>query len=222
MEKEKTTGKTIDYYTDKYSLKNILNSVLIENMKMYRFESYKTIFPEQKEIPMFYLLVEGELRCAHYNANGTLAVVAISKPLTALGDVEILNNNPASTAVMTTAPSVLLGIPMDKVRKHGLEDPVFLRFIIEQLVDKLYFSTSLILGHILPVKSRFALYIMTRPESGSSNVIILPEKEVLASMLGTSVRHLNRVLKELASEEAIGTGYPGIRIKDKKLLNSLI
>ncbi len=216
------SGNTISYYIGKYSLKKILNPRLIKNMKMFRFESYKTIFPAQEEIPMIFLLVGGRLRCAHYNSNGTLAVVAVSEPLTAIGDVEILNNKPASTAVITTAPSVLLGIPMDIIRKHGLDDPVFLRFIIEQLVDKLNFSTSLRLGHILPVKSRLALYIMTRPESDSSNVVILPEKEVLASMLGTTLRHLNRVLKELIYEGAIGSGYPGIGIKDKKILSSLI
>jgi len=53
-------------------------------------------------------------------------------------------------------------------------------------------------------------------------VVILPEKETLASMLGTSMRHLNRVLKDLIDENTIGNGYPGVRIKNVVNLQKLI
>lgn len=49
----------------------------------------------------------------------------------------------------------------------------------------------------------------------------MPDKDVLASMLGTTVRHLNRVIKDLVNEEIIGSGYPGLKIKDKKDLTVL-
>jgi len=212
----------VEQYVRKFDMGSFLNPRLLEYLKPFHYDSYKTVIFEQSRIRYLYFLVEGQLRCAHYHPNGTLAVVALSNPLSAMGDVEILSNDFSSTAVITIRPSILLGIPMTKIQKHGLDDPAFLRFIINQLAAKLNDSTSLRLGNLLPVKCRFALYIMAKPESGDGQIVILPEKETLASMLGTSLRHLNRVMHELIGEGAIGEGYPGVRIRNEMILNRLI
>jgi CRP/FNR family transcriptional regulator, putaive post-exponential-phase nitrogen-starvation regulator len=219
---EERLEKVLSQYIAEYNLNKILNEKLISQLRMLRLESYTTILCEQTTISHLYFLVEGEIQCATYHPNGTLAVVAILTPFNVIGDVEIMGTAKTSSTVITTCPSVLLGLPVSAVQQHGMNDPSFLHLIIDQLTIKLQKSTSLRLGHLLPLKSQLALYIITQSESQNSPVVILPEKEVLASMLGTSYRHLNRVMKELISQGAIGTGYPGVRVKSKELLSRLI
>ena len=216
------SGSEIRDYIDRFRMDRFLNEKLIEHLQLFHFNAYDTIMREQTEISYLYFLVDGQIKCAHYNSNGTLAVVAMMHPFAILGDVEIIGNDLTMTSVVTTCPSKVLGIPVPVARKEGLNDPIFLKFLCKGLVEKLHNSTTLRLGHLVPVKSRLALYILSKPDVANGSVIILPEKEALASMLGTTYRHLNRVMKELIDENTIGSGYPGLRINKIKDLQKLI
>jgi CRP/FNR family transcriptional regulator, putaive post-exponential-phase nitrogen-starvation regulator len=103
-----------------------------------------------------------------------------------------------------------------------LNYPLFLKFISKELVKKLNDSTSLRLGNLLPVKSRLAFFVVSKPDAANGNIIVFPEKGALASIPGTSYRHLNRILKELIEENIIGEGYPGVRIKNILKLKKLV
>jgi CRP/FNR family transcriptional regulator, putaive post-exponential-phase nitrogen-starvation regulator len=212
----------IAQYIEEFKMDLFLNKILLNNIRLFHFKAYETIIAEQTKTKFIYFLVDGQIKCAHYNSSGTLAVVAMMHPFSTLGDVEIVNNDLTVTSVISTCPSTVLGIPVSIVRKEGLMDPLFLKFINAELVKKLQSSTSLRLGHLVPVKSRLALYILSKADTREDTVIILPEKEALASMLGTTYRHLNRVLKDLIEERTLGPGYPGVRIKNIKNLQNLI
>lgn len=215
-------SEELDFYINKFSIENILNERLISHLEVIRLKPFQTLIAEHSIPQYFYLLVEGQIKCAHYHANGILAVVQMMHPFSALGDVELINNNLTITAAVATRDSVVLGIKASVVRKEGMDDPNFLRFVSKELVNKLHDSTSLRLGHLLPVKSRLALYMVSKPGAEEGKIVVLPDKEALASMLGTTYRHLNRVFKELIDENTIGTGYPGVRILNMKNLQSLI
>lgn len=213
-------ARDLDFYIGKFSLETILNGRLLNALRVRRLESSGTLFREQAQVPFLYLLVEGRVRCAHYHSNGTLAVVDTMEPFQALGDVELLHGQLSTTAVISTEETVVLELPVAVVLREGMDDPVFLRFIISELTDKIMRSTSLRLGHLLPVKSRLALYLLTGGDG--EEVVILPEKDVLASLIGTTYRHLNRTLGELVDEGCIGSGYPGVRIRDREALNRIV
>ena len=214
--------KKLDHYIKEFNIDSFLNERLISHLKIFHLEAYETLIAEQSIPQYFYLLVEGQIKCAHYHSNGTLAVVQMMHPFSALGDVELINKNRSITAAVAASRSVVLGIPASIVRDEGMNDPLFLQFISEELVRKLHDSTSLRLGHLLPVKSRLALFVVSKPEAEEGAIIVFPEKEALASMLGTTYRHLNRVLKELIEENTIGAGYPGVRILNILNLQKLI
>lgn len=222
MTKESQVEEELGYYIKKYNMEQFLNERLVKNIKLFHLNPYETLMTEQTETPYLYFLVYGQLKCAHYNSSGVLAVVAMIYPFSALGDVEVINNDLTVTSVVSTCASTVLGIPSSIVRKEGLNDPLFLQFICNELIRKLHSSTSLRLGHLIPVKSRLALYILSKPDAKEGKIIILPEKETLASMLGTTYRHLNRVMKDLIEEDTIGSGYPGVRIKKISNLQKLM
>ena len=211
----------ISDYIERFDMRSFLNDRLIDGMEIFRIPRHQTLILEKSQIRYLYFLVEGQLSCIHYNFNGNIDVMAITKPLTVIGDVELLDEQPSSTAVTTGLDSVLLGIRIDRVRRFGLEDPRFLRFIIMQLSAKIRRSTILRYGSSLPVKSRFAFFILAHYGEAADGVIILPDKDELASMLGTSTRHLNRIIREFIKAGAVGKGYPGMRISDISVVRKM-
>lgn len=77
------------------------------------------------------------------------------------------------------------------------------------------------MNQVLPVISRLALYILAHPTNNEKEKVVLPSKEDIASLLGTTPRHLNRVLKELVESEIISAGYPLLHILNRPALQAL-
>lgn len=212
--------KTIQHYVSQFGLANFLNDDLLRHLQLFQFPAYSHVYTEQDEQHYLYFLVEGQVQCSHYHWNGKLAVFAVCKPFMAIGDVEILNEEALHSNVIATQPTTTLGISTDIVKRYGEDDPRFLRFLINQLREKLYRTNTLQMSQILPVINRLAVYIMAQLTETRDSVT-LPDKEDLASLLATTPRHLNRVLKEMVDMGAIDAGYPRVRIQNQAILEAL-
>jgi CRP/FNR family transcriptional regulator, putaive post-exponential-phase nitrogen-starvation regulator len=212
--------KTIQYYVSHFKMADFLNSDLLRYLQVFHFAPYTHMYREEDEQHYLYFLVEGELQCSHYHWSGKLAVIAMSRPFTVIGDVEILTGESVHSNVIATQPTTALGIPSEIVERYGANDPKFLRFLISQLREKLYKTNVLQVNQIVPVINRLAVYIMAQlTEEGDG--VTLPSKEELASLMGITPRHLNRVLKEMVDMGALGASYPRIRIRDMGILEAL-
>ena len=214
------TEKTVQYYVALFEMATFLNNDLLRHLHLFHFPVYSHVYAEQDEQHYLYFLVEGEVQCSHYHLNGKLAVIALSRPFTVIGDVEILTEERVHTNVIATQPTIMLGIARDVVERYGADDPRFLRFLINQLREKLYKTNVLQVNQALPVISRLAVYIMAQLREGN-DAVILPGKEELASLMGITPRHLNRVLKEMIDLGVISTTYPHMVICDRALLEDL-
>jgi CRP/FNR family transcriptional regulator, putaive post-exponential-phase nitrogen-starvation regulator len=213
--------KTIQDYIARFDMARFLNEHLLENLQLFHFPAYSNVYIESEEQDYLYLLVEGQVQCHHYHPDGKLAVISVCSPFTALGDIEILNDEPIRSNVITTQNTTLLGIARSHVQRYGANDPCFLRFLIEQLRQKLYETNALQTNHVLPVIKRLVLYILAQATEDTQKSVVLPDKEGLASLLGTTTRHLNRVLRELVEAEYISAGYPHIYLLNRKALEDL-
>jgi CRP-like cAMP-binding protein len=217
-----TSEKTIDGYIAKFKMDSFLNDDLINHLQLFHFSIYSHVYVEQDEQHFLYFLVEGQVQCNHYHLDGKLAVFNISAPFTAIGDFEILSEKRVKSNVVATQNSVMLGIARSAVEHYGANDPRFLRFLLDQLREKLYKSNTLQMNQLLPVKNRLAVYMLSHPSKNDYGVVILPIKEELASLLGTTPRHLNRVLKELVESGTINAGYPLVRLLDRVALQDMV
>ena len=211
-----------DWYVKKYGMEAFIPSKLLEKMMVKEVPPHTPLLYRGASIDSFQFLVEGEIRCAHYHQNGALAVVSVNTPLMVLGDLEYLRSSSCFTGVITTKTSTLLILPIGAVEEYGLTDPRFLRFLLENMAEKLVTSTSLRLGHLLSVRGRLVLFLAEHSGFEEGESIILPAKENLASMLGASLRQLNRVLSELKGEGLIGGGYPEVRILQRGRLLEIL
>ncbi len=208
---------TIQDYVIEFEMTRFLNNELIKHLRLFHFAPYSHVYIEADEQEYLYFLVKGQVQCSHYHANGKLAVFALSKPFAVIGDIEILREEKINSNVIATEDSILLGLSRSIVHRYGADDPTFLRFIIDQLSLKLYETNNLSVNQILPVINRLIAYLLAQ-SSESTDVVHLPNKEDLASLLGTSTRHLNRVFRELSEAGYIQLDYPTIHLPDKSAL----
>lgn len=211
--------QTIEHYISKFEIDRFLNDDLLAHLRLFHFPAYSHVYVEEDEQHYLYFLVEGQVQCSHYHLNGKLAVIALSEPFAAIGDMEILSDVRVQSNVIATQDTIMLGIERHIVERYGANDPRFLRFLIDQLRHKLYETNALQMNQILPVINRLALYILAH--TSADDVIMPPDKEDLASLLGTTSRHLNRVLKELVEAEIISSEYPQIHIRNRPALEEL-
>lgn len=210
----------IQAYIAQYNMPNFLNENLLTHLELFRFPAYAHVMREEDEQHYFYFLVEGQVQCNHYHLNGKLAVIAISKPFTAIGDFEIFGEEKVRTNVIAVQDVVMLGIRRELVEYYGADDPRFLRFLIEQLRHKLYQSNAIQMSQGLSVIQRVAIHLLAQTNHNEI-AIVLPEKEILASLLGTTQRHLNRVFKQLIDEDIISVNYPDVHILNRIALEDM-
>lgn len=215
--------KTIQDYVSVHHMASFLNEDLLDALQLFHFPAYSHIYIEQDKQHYLYFLIEGQVQCNHYHLNGKLAVFALSQPFCLIGDLEILSDKPLNSNVTATENTIMLGIQSDIVQRYGANDPVFLRFLLEQIREKMFKSTSLQTANVLPTINRLAIYMLANSTWNENKgcMIILPSKEELASLMGTTPRHLNRVIKQLVESGAISGGYPLVQILNRTALENL-
>ena len=216
------TDQAIRNYVELFQMERFLNAELLQRLQLFTFPAYANVYVERETMKYLYFLVEGQVQCSHYHVNGKLAVIALSEPFTAIGDLEVLSSERVGSNVIATRPTTMLGIADVAVQRFGADDPRFLRFLIDQLRQKIYNNTTLQTGRVLPVASRLALYILALPVADPTRFATLPDKESLASLLGTTERHLNRVINDLVASRGIECDYPAVRVRDTATLHTLI
>jgi CRP/FNR family transcriptional regulator, putaive post-exponential-phase nitrogen-starvation regulator len=187
-------------YIHDFKLDEHLNSDLLRCLRRYQFPPQTEIYAQAAEQTRLYFLVSGQAQVYCYHPNGKISILALLSPLAVIGDLELFSFDNLQTNVITVEHTVLLGIEKEFVVKYGYNDPRFLRFIIHHLTTKLYETSLIQLGNGLPLINRLATYLLTQsPKDG----LVFPSKPHLAALLGTTHRHLNRVLKTLESEGLI-------------------
>ena len=112
------------------------------------------------------------------------------------------------------APLPANDLPLAKVRQHGLDNPAFLRFICQQLSEKLFVSSRLHSNVALKAIYKIAKYLTYRCQTDGA-IIQLEKREAIAAMLGVSVRQLNRALKELAEQGLIAFKNKTVEVLDE-------
>lgn len=212
--------ETIQHYVSAFDMAAFLNDDLLAHLQLFHFPAYSPIMIEEDEQHYLYFLVEGQAQCSHYHLNGKLAVIAVSTPFAAIGDVEILSAERVYSNVIATQETTMLGIASTHVDRYGANDPRFLRFLIDELRSKLLRTNSLQVNQVLPAINRLALYLLSQP-AAPDGCVMLPDKEALASLLGATPRHLNRVIKELVESGSISAEYPAVRILNRRALQGL-
>lgn len=205
-----------------YSLDRHLPPQLLEGIRVTKLQAGEYLIAQGSVLSKLYLVVEGKLQVEHYERDGNRAVFSIETAFSVIGDLELFHQHIAGTVstVKALSETYILELPIHKVEKYGLNDPAFLRFMCQQLSQKLYNSSQLHSNAAFKAIFKVRKYLAYRAESEGAT-IRLEKRESIAAMLGISVRQLNRSLKNLAEKELINYKNKTVLILDQDKLSDI-
>lgn len=128
--------------------------------------------------------------------------------------------------VQAVSPVYMIGVHYRWLRKYGQEHPPLLQFLLRIITRKFYIKSNFLSFNLLhPVEVRLASYLLSVSEEESGTFVMSDPAAYqltdVANLLGTSYRHLNRVIQKFSHEGLIERRKGSILIKDRKALMSV-
>lgn len=214
----------LEYYIKKYSLYKYLNNNLLNYLEIHTFNKNEFLCRLNDELDYMYFLVDGKYKVTTLLSTGKSLLLCFNTPLSIMGDIELIENPYADCNVQALENCICLALPLSKIKDYGYDDPIFLRFIISSLQKKLRRNSNYMSINILsPIENRFASYLVSSLPSKTSKSITVDIDGInnLAELLGSSYRHLNRVIKNLSDEKIIKKDKNSIQILNLNKLKNL-
>ncbi len=165
--------------------------------KLVEFEKGELVNSPMKPLKHFFIIVRGGVSIYDLTEDGGIRYITKSGPGTLLGDMEFSGEYRQLFYAEAAEATLCIAIPFRENQNVLKNDPVFLRFVLEQLAKKL--SCSAILdasSQTLEEKVLFYLRIV-QPDHAISSIT-----EALQP-LHCSRRQLQRVVKKLCDEKVL-------------------
>jgi CRP-like cAMP-binding protein len=213
-------------YIKQYSLDTLFETDMSRYMTLLYFPKGDFICESSDKLDSFYFLVSGKLKTFTLLDNGKSLLLRFSKPLGVIGDLEFLSRLPVRCHVEAQIDSYLIRIHFSDLYQHAYNDPTFLRFIISHLSYKLYTaSNAASLNQLYPLENRFASYLLSinTDENNETRIEEIKANKLteIAMLLGTSYRHLNRVIRQFREESIISQDKGSLKVLDLPKLRTL-
>lgn len=198
----------------------------IAKMELRRYEDGEAVCSVGDKLESMFILVQGKLKIHTLLPNGKSMLVRFARPMSVIGDVELLRQEPVKNEVQSVGDSLLL-IASRKMLLGELEhNTELLRFLVGELSYKLYtLGQASALNLLYPVENRFASYLMSliRDSGGDKRKEEIRTESLTetADLLGTSYRHLNRVVRRLIDDGIIERKKGRLMVLDEAKLSQL-
>ncbi|MBB6635190.1 cyclic nucleotide-binding domain-containing protein [Cohnella thailandensis] len=215
---------SIEHWVEKHGLRGICGEALIGAMSLCAYEKGERICSAGSEIDQLYLLVDGKLKVFSILPNGKTILLRFNEPLALIGDAEWATGQPPRCSVECVEDSLLLSVAF--ARLDASNDVPWLRFVMKHIANKLDTNSNAIgLNVLYPVENRIASYLLsvTTGENPGVNVreIQTSKLQEIAELIGTSYRHLNRILAKFAEDGIVERRSGGLTVLDLGKLRKL-
>ncbi|CAH1190506.1 Regulatory protein YeiL [Paenibacillus auburnensis] len=207
-------------------LGEMFSSGVIAAMELRRYSDGEAVCSVGDRLESMFILVQGKLKIHTLLPNGKSMLVRFARPMSVIGDVELLRQYPVKNEVESVGDSLLLVAGRKMLLKELEENTVLLRFLMGELSHKMYtLGQTSALNLLYPVENRFASYLMSLFEDnvGGQRVEEIRTSSLTetADLLGTSYRHLNRIVRRFIEEGIIERKRGRLSVLDKTRLAQL-
>lgn len=210
--------KEIENETVKEFIRNMPKHVK-ENCNLKRIEKNKIVVFRECEIEKIYIHCKGKMRVRNEFENGFIYDFASIEPISYIGAMEVMGNkNIYTSTLQTTTDSIILEINKFDFIEWINNDHKLTLDVLHFVANKMY-EQSLKTGEVLayPAIGILINYLINIFESENKNEVILKKsREEIGSILGFSVRTVNRNLKILKDENLVFVDRKGISINKKQ------
>jgi CRP-like cAMP-binding protein len=212
-------------YIETFHLDEVFNKELFPHLSLYSFEQGEIICSQGDASHYLYVLVKGKVKIYTNSPDGKTLILSFKKPLEVIGDIEYVRGIDIVNTVEAVSSVCMIGIHHRWLRKYASNHSPFLQFLLDIITKKFHLkNNSMSLNIMYPAEVRLASYLLSvsidESDSHFENQINISIKDA-ANLIGTSYRHLNRVITQLCEEGLIERNKGSILVKDREGLRDL-
>ncbi|WP_340022982.1 cyclic nucleotide-binding domain-containing protein [Paenibacillus sp. FSL K6-1096] len=188
--------------TEQNGLTAMFSPGAIAQMEQRRYGGGEAVCSVGDKLEHMFFLVQGKLKIHTLQPNGKSMLVRFARPMSVIGDVELLRQYPVKNEVVSVGSSLLLVAGRKLLLREMESNTALLRFLVGELSHKMYtLGQTSAMNVLYPVENRFASYLMSlfSDNTGTQRIEEIRTSSLTetADLLGTSYRHLNRVVRRL-------------------------
>ncbi|MBR0592240.1 Crp/Fnr family transcriptional regulator [Bacillus pumilus] len=204
-------------YMKAHQLESVFHQKLISHVSLWRYEQGELVCSKGDKREYLYLLVKGKLKIFTTTKEGKTFILSFKHPLEAIGDIEYVQQTDMVNTVEAVTEVHMLRISHQALIRHAKDDPRMLTFLLKGITNKFYTKSNDLSFHLLyPVEVRLASYLLSVvTDDDSASALRLTDA---ASLIGTSYRHINRVIQQFCEKGLIERQRGKITICEHKEL----
>ena len=212
-------------YLQTHQIESIFNEPLMPHLSLYSYEQGEFICSQGESSEYLYVLVKGKIKVYTTSAEGKTLILSFKTPLEVIGDIEYVQDINIINTVEAVSSVHMIGVHHRWLKKYGSDYAPLLQFLLEIITQKFHLKTNSMSFNLLyPVEVRFASYLLSVSFEDSNSLnkgqLRISIKDA-ANFIGTSYRHLNRVIGQFCTEGLIERSKGSILVKNKDGLRAL-
>ncbi|MCU5454342.1 Crp/Fnr family transcriptional regulator [Bacillus cereus] len=191
------------------------------------FEKGELICNIDDEMDRLYFVVKGKVKVYTITSEGKKLILRFINPLAIVGDIELIQNSKAHNVVEACSDVIAISISNTVIRNKLLHDPIFMKFLLENIANTLKISTRFTALNLLyPVEVRVASYLLSISTDSNGNMykgdLDTTSVTSIADFIGVSYRHVIRVLQRFYNDKLIEKSNGVIVIKDFSRMKEVV
>lgn len=224
--KEIKDTERLKEYLQSYRIESVFNEEIMPYLSLFYFDQGELICSQGEATQYLYVLVKGKVKIFTTSEEGKTLILSFKKPLEVIGDIEYVQEINTINTVEAVSPVVMIGVRQSVLRRFLKEHSPFLQFLLDIITKKFYVkSNSMRFNLMYPVEVRLANYLLSVAYD-ENNALVNGQLSTsnltdIANLIGTSYRHLNRVILQFCTEGLVERKKGAILIKDLEGLKAI-
>ena len=191
-----------DKFAKQFHISDCFDSVSDLNFDLVGYAKDDFIIREGEETDCLFFLLVGRVKCFACSMKRDFGVYFMTKGV--IGDAEFISGREATRTVQATSEVLCLRLNVTTLRHKLMSDLTFLRYISQQLAEKLTLSeaTPQDLGAEMTSEERLYDYLKLTASDGR----VTQSLGEISEIMGVSYRHLIRMMNALCDEGKLRRG----------------
>lgn len=203
-------------YLQAQGIAGMFNEQVLPHLALYRYQPGELICSQGAVSEYLYVLVDGKVKIYTTSAEGKTLILSFKTPLEVIGDLEYVQSAEFINTVEAVTTVLMVGVHHRWLQKYTQDDARFLQFLLDIITRKfLVKSQSMSFNLMYPVEVRLASYLLLNEQTSTVSL------KDAANLIGTSYRHLNRVIRQFCTEGLVERKKGFILVKDREGLGAL-
>ncbi|MFF2888358.1 Crp/Fnr family transcriptional regulator [Paenibacillus sp. NPDC057967] len=213
----------IQPYLEEHRLVRLLPLTTKLPIQLRDYDRGEVVLHEGDEIDGLYFQVTGRTKVSSSITTGKALLLRFCSPLSVFGDIELIQKVAVQSQVEANERSAFIFINKQTVEAEMLHNNLLMQELLKHLSYKLLTCTTASRINLLAsVEERFASYLIaTKLQHEFGKEMETPHIAEIASLIGTTPRHLNRVVTKLIGTGAIRKEKKRMVVQDWDQLNQL-